>query len=54
MVSSQRLAHDERHDERAGAGLAAASLTVAGVGIVGALVMAFVVRETLGANHAQS
>jgi MFS family permease len=30
-----------------GAGLAAASLTVAGLGVVGALVMAFVARETL-------
>jgi MFS family permease len=33
-----------------GAGLAAASLTVAGVGVVGALVMALVVRETLSAG----
>jgi hypothetical protein len=30
-----------------GAGLAAASLTVAGIGVAGALVMAFIVVETL-------
>jgi MFS family permease len=36
-----------------GGGLAAASLTVAGVGVIGALVMAFVVRETLGAPDAR-
>ena len=35
-----------------GAGLAAASLTVAGLGAVGVLVMAFVARETLGGSHA--
>jgi MFS family permease len=35
-----------------GAGLAAASLTVAGLGVAGVLVMAYVVRETLGGEHA--
>jgi MFS family permease len=36
------------------AGLGAASLTVAGLGVVGVLVMAFVVRETLATSHAQA